>query len=94
MASDVTKELNTESHIGCKYYFNGRPDVEQVYEMLEDHVNDNTNPHKIVKNQIAGLENVDNTSDAEKPISNEAKRVMDNISDTSLAHIRSRNNPH
>lgn len=81
MASDVTKELNTESHIGCKYYFNGRPDVEQVYEMLEDHVNDNTNPHKIVKNQIAGLENVDNTSDADKPISKAQKEYVDILKD-------------
>ena len=81
MTSDVTKELNTQSHVGCKYYFNGRPDVEQVYEMLEDHVNDTKNPHKIVKNQIAGLENVDNTSDADKPISKAQKEYVDILKD-------------
>ena len=60
---------------------------------LTQHISNSDNPHNVTKQQL-GLGNVDNTSDADKPISNEAKRVMDNISETSLAHIRSKNNPH
>lgn len=41
------------------------------------HVANKNNPHEVTKEQI-GLENVDNTSDAEKPISNATQTALDN----------------
>ncbi len=37
-------------------------------QQLEEHINDLENPHNVTKDQV-GLENVDNTSDVNKPIS-------------------------
>lgn len=39
-----------------------------LQDILSDHVNDTSNPHSVTKAQV-GLGNVDNTSDADKPIS-------------------------
>lgn len=37
-------------------------------KIAEDHVKEKSNPHNVTKNQL-GLENVDNTSDKNKPVS-------------------------
>lgn len=42
---------------------------------LEEHVNDINNPHGVTKSQV-GLPNVDNTSDAEKPVSNATQTAL------------------
>ena len=39
-----------------------------LQDSLYDHINDTSNPHSVTKSQV-GLGNVDNTSDADKPIS-------------------------
>lgn len=46
-------------------------------EDLESHINNKSNPHKVTKAQV-GLSNVDNTSDLDKPISNDTKTYVDN----------------
>lgn len=46
---------------------------------LQDHITDYDNPHKVTKAQV-GLENVDNTSDADKPVSTaQATAIQDAI---------------
>lgn len=43
---------------------------------LNNHISDYHNPHKVTKAQI-GLSNVDNTSDADKPVSNATQTELD-----------------
>ena len=50
------------------------------------HVLNENNPHGVTKNQI-GLDNVDNTSDINKPISTATQNALDNIGDTLDSHI-------
>lgn len=50
-------------------------DINAVQTNLETHINNKSNPHKVTKNQV-GLGNVDNTSDANKPISNATQTAL------------------
>ena len=43
---------------------------------LNNHISDYRNPHKVTKAQV-GLDNVDNTSDANKPVSNATQTELD-----------------
>ena len=45
---------------------------------IDDHINNTNNPHNVTKAQI-GLNNVDNTSDLNKPISTQTKEYVDNL---------------
>lgn len=47
---------------------------------IVDHVLNNSNPHNVTKEQV-GLGNVDNTSDANKPISNATQDALDSKAD-------------
>ena len=48
---------------------------------FEEHVNDTYNPHHVTKEQV-GLGNVDNTSDADKPISNSVRVALNTVNET------------
>lgn len=50
-------------------------DIDAVQTNLETHINNKSNPHKVTKNQV-GLGNVDNTSDANKPISTATQTAL------------------
>jgi len=50
-----------------------------------DHTQNINNPHSVTKAQV-GLSNVDNTSDANKPISNATQSALNNKSDTTHDH--------
>lgn len=50
-------------------------DINAVQTNLKTHINNKSNPHKVTKNQV-GLGNVDNTSDANKPISNATQTAL------------------
>lgn len=50
-------------------------DINAVQTNLEKHINNKSNPHKVTKAQV-GLGNVDNTSDANKPISNATRTAL------------------
>lgn len=50
-------------------------DIDAVQSNLETHINNKSNPHKVTKAQV-GLGNVDNTSDANKPISNATRTAL------------------
>lgn len=49
--------------------------ISNVQNNLNAHINDRTNPHRVTKEQI-GLDQVDNTSDANKPISNATQTAL------------------
>ena len=48
------------------------------FQDLDNHVSDTSNPHSVTKAQV-GLGNVDNTSDANKPISTATQTAIDAI---------------
>ena len=50
-------------------------DIDAVQTNLETHINNKTNPHKVTKAQV-GLGNVNNTSDANKPISTATQNAL------------------
>lgn len=50
-------------------------DIDAVQTNLETHINNKSNPHEVTKDQV-GLGNVDNTSDANKPISNDTQIAL------------------
>ena len=50
-------------------------DIDAVQTNLETHINNKSNPHKVNKAQV-GLGDVDNTSDANKPISNATQTAL------------------
>ena len=52
-----------------------------IANLLTVHKNDNTNPHGVTKAQV-GLENVDNTSDLDKPVSTAVQEALDNLEST------------
>ncbi len=60
----------------------GTEDAAAVAVALVEHVDDDTNPHAVTKAQI-GLGNVDDTSDAEKPVSTATAEALDDKLDAS-----------
>lgn len=50
-------------------------DINAVQTNLETHINNKSNPHEVTKDQV-GLGNVDNTSDANKPISKATQTAL------------------
>lgn len=68
-ASDKTKldGLKTQAEIDTS--------ISNVQNNLNAHINNRTNPHRVTKEQI-GLDQVDNTSDANKPISNATQNAL------------------
>lgn len=57
-----------------------------INNKLTAHIQDNNNPHLVTAEQL-GLENVDNTSDLDKPISNAAKERFESIETDLLEEI-------
>lgn len=54
---------------------------ENIRQSITTHVDDTSNPHKVTKSQV-GLGNVDNTSDANKPISTATQQALNTKQDT------------
>lgn len=50
-------------------------DIDAVQTNLETHINNKSNPHEVTKDQV-GLSEVDNTSDANKPISSATQNAL------------------
>lgn len=50
-------------------------DINAVNRLIQKHINNKSNPHEVTKDQV-GLGNVDNTSDANKPISNATRTAL------------------
>ena len=54
-----------------------KEDISGIETSLNSHTSDKTNPHEVTKTQV-GLGNVDNTSDANKPISTATQTALNN----------------
>lgn len=54
-----------------------KEDISDIETSLNSHKSDTTNPHQVTKAQV-GLGNVNNTSDANKPISTATQAALDN----------------
>lgn len=67
--------------------------TQEKVESYSAHIANKSNPHNVTKSQV-GLGNVDNTSDANKPISAAQQAALDAISDDLSEHIEDTNNPH
>lgn len=57
------------------------------------HVNNKNNPHSVTKAQV-GLGNVDNTSDANKPVSTAQAAAIKEVDDDLITHKTDTTNPH
>lgn len=70
-------------------------DLKAAAADLTAHTGDTANPHGVTKAQV-GLSNVDNTSDANKPVSTAQQAVLDLKAATSdlTAHTGNTSNPH
>lgn len=68
-SSDKTKLNELKDQAGIT------SDIDAVQTNLETHINNKSNPHKVTKVQV-GLGNVDNTSDANKPISTATQTAL------------------
>lgn len=68
-SSDKTKLDGLKDQAGITSVINA------VQTNLETHINNKSNPHEVTKDQV-GLGNVDNTSDANKPISNATQTAL------------------
>lgn len=58
---------------------------------IQAHISDKSNPHSVTKAQV-GLGNVNNTSDADKPISNEQQAKFDAINNKIDSNVNTINN--
>lgn len=61
-------------------------DISELDTAFGLHVANVSNPHSVTKSQV-GLGNVDNTSDANKPISNATQAALNNKSDVGHTHV-------
>ena len=68
-AADKTKLNGLKDQAGIT------SDINAVQTNLETHINNKSNPHEVTKDQV-GLGNVNNTSDANKPISNATQTAL------------------
>lgn len=68
-AADKTKLNGLKDQAGIT------ADINAVQTNLETHINNKSNPHEVTKDQV-GLGNVDNTSDANKPISTATQTAL------------------
>lgn len=92
--SDIDKPVSTAQSSAISYA------KAEVQNNIDEHTKDTNNPHNVTKLQI-GLGNVDNTSDADKPISTaqseEFKRIESLIDGTQSnvdSHSTKVDNPH
>ena len=86
----MAKYLGRISHsedIANKQYVDDQVQIaltakDDVNEDVQAHISNTSNPHNVTKAQI-GLGNVDNTSDASKPVSTAVKSALDGKVDKS-----------
>lgn len=67
--------------------------TKEKVDSYSSHIANKSNPHNVTKAQV-GLGNVDNTSDADKPISTATQGAIDEISGDLTEHIENTENPH
>lgn len=74
--------------------------VDGLDELMDGHTGDKNNPHSVTKAQV-GLGNVDNTKDADKPVSTaqaaaiaDAKKAGTDAAEALATHKDDKDNPH
>ena len=107
LQSNITKEVNdrkgeitrVEKLITDEAATRAQADID-VNEKVDLHIANKSNPHGVTKAQV-GLANVNNTSDADKPVSTaqataiaDAKAAGTNAQTNLTTHIQNQSNPH
>ena len=92
-------QINADSSYSLRY-LNGSEYVEVDASVVDAHIKNKSNPHGVTKAQV-GLGNVNNTSDANKPVSTaqataiaDAKKAGTDAQDDIDAHAANKSNPH
>lgn len=79
MSADQTIDLTPYlKKIDAQTLYLSKSDAQNTYatkDSLSSHISDDSNPHKVTKDQV-GLGNVDNTSDADKPVSTAVQEAL------------------
>lgn len=78
-------ETTTTAYAGSK----GKKNADDIAA----HKADYNNPHRVTRAQL-GLDRVNNTSDADKPISNAQQAALDILTNSLEGHVTDRTNPH
>lgn len=107
LQSNITKEVNdrkgeitrVEKLITAEAATRAQADID-VNEKVDLHIGNKSNPHGVTKAQV-GLANVNNTSDADKPVSTaqataiaDAKAAGTNAQTNLTTHMKNMSNPH
>lgn len=107
LQSNITKEVNdrkgeitrVEKLITDEAAIRAQADID-VNEKVDLHIGNKSNPHGVTKAQV-GLANVNNTSDADKPVSTaqataiaDAKAAGTNAQTNLTTHMQNMSNPH
>ena len=107
LQSNITKEVNdrkgeitrVEKLITDEAATRAQADID-VNEKVDSHIGNKSNPHAVTKAQV-GLGNVNNTSDADKPVSTaqataiaDAKAAGTNAQTNLTTHMQNMSNPH
>lgn len=107
LQNNITKEVNdrkgeitrVEKLISDEAATRAQADID-VNEKVDLHIGNKSNPHGVTKAQV-GLGNVNNTSDADKPVSTaqataiaDAKAAGTNAQTNLTTHMQNRSNPH
>ena len=67
--------------------------IQQNSGLLAEHKEDKSNPHGVTKDQV-GLDQVDNTSDMDKPVSTAQAEAINGLRNQMNDHSQSQENPH
>lgn len=103
----IVKDSATAGDLYQEYYYTngaweklGTHQLQVDWTTLNNHIANTSNPHKVTKEQV-GLGNVDNTSDAAKPVSTaqataiaDAKKAGTDAQSNLTAHANNKSNPH
>lgn len=107
LQNNITKEVNdrkgeitrVEKLISDEAATRAQADI-NVNTKVDSHIANKSNPHRVTKAQV-GLGNVNNTSDADKPVSTaqataiaDAKAAGTNAQTNLTTHIQNKSNPH
>ena len=59
------------------YDFGNQVSINELFEIIDEHIHRTDNPHRITNKDIIGIENIDNTSDKDKIMSDPTKKYVD-----------------
>lgn len=83
---DPGKGMFVDSEFYTSDYLDTLFETKADNDVVQAHIGDTENPHRVTKDQI-GLGNVENTADADKPVSKAAQQALDGLSGTLQGHV-------